>query len=85
MAITIKGIRIETVSLKRDTEDGDYKIDSASYSIITSADRVLAKQTCGGYNPDTKLEPSPPTTKALSEFVSAYKVDVAMASGLEID
>lgn len=84
MAITIKGIRIETVSLEHNKEDGGYKISSSQYSLISSLDKVLAKQPIGGYG-GISLEPSPATLKALSDFISSYQSDVKMVLGLEGD
>ena len=83
MAITIKGIRIEGVSLKADAENGGHKIESAQYALISSADRVLAKQSIGGYN-DVKLEPSADTVKLLQQFVESYSRDVKNVLGLEL-
>ncbi len=82
MAITIKGIRIESFTIVKDAEKGVYKIDNAAYSLISSTDAVLAKQTIGGYGGMT-LEASAPTVKALQEFVRMYKGDVEMVLGLE--
>jgi len=82
MAITLKGIRVETVNLGRDADSGGTKISSASYSLISSADMVLAKQSIGGYG-DTPLEPSPDTIKAMREFVRLYQQDITRVLGLE--
>ena len=83
MAITIKGIRVEGLDIKKD-ENGGYGITQAEYSLISSADRVLAKQTIGGYN-GLKVEPSASTVKALNDFMAAYKDDVRGVLGLELD
>ena len=82
MAITIKGIRVEDISIQRDSENGGYKINSASYSLLSSVDKVLAKQSIGGYGAIT-LEPSPATVKALQEFSESYRKDVIATLGLE--
>lgn len=83
MAVTIKGIRIESLSLQRDTEEGGVKLASATYSLISSVDTVLAKQAIGGYNSDIKLEPSADTLKALRDFTRLYQQDVTRTLGLE--
>ena len=83
MPITIKGIRIEDVSIGRDEEKGGDTLKSATYSLISSADKVLAKQSIGGYGNMT-IEPSPATKKALAAFMDSYKADVATTLGLEI-
>lgn len=82
MAITIKGIRIEDISITRDAEQGGFKIGSATYSLLSSADKVLAKQSIGGYGAIT-LEPSPATVKALQDFSESYRRDVVTTLGLE--
>ncbi len=81
MPITIKGIRLETVAIKRN-EDGGTKIESSEYSLISSVDKVLAKQTIGGYG-GMVLEPSKETTAALNAFVESYRADVVATLGLE--
>ncbi len=81
MAITIKGIRLESISLKRN-EDGGNKIETAEYSLISSVDKVLAKQTVGGYG-GMVLEPSRGTVAALDAFITAYRADVVGTLGLE--
>lgn len=82
MAITIKGIRIEDIGISRDSENGGYKINSANYSLLSSVDKVLAKQSIGGYG-GLVLEPSPATVKALQAFSEAYSKDVILTLGLD--
>jgi hypothetical protein len=80
--ITIKGIKVDSVSLKREHETGRDIIENAQYSLISSTDHVLATQTIGGYG-GLALKPSPLTIKALEAFMQAYKADVNMALGLD--
>ena len=80
MPITIKGIRIESVTITRD--DDKQKVAAAEYSLISSADKVLAKQTIGGYS-GMAIEPSPATVKALECFMISYRADVLAATGLD--
>lgn len=82
MAITIKGIRIEQVTIDRDVEGGGHKLSTASYALISSVDKVLAKQSLGGYG-DMKLEPSATTVAALRAFMDSYQADVVATLGLE--
>lgn len=82
MAITIKTARVDSVQLIIDTEEGGFRISEAAYSLISSADKVLARQSVGGYH-GIKLEPSPATKKLLDEFMAAYVADVRAALGLE--
>lgn len=83
MAITIRGIRITSLSVERQ-EEGLDKI-SADYQLISSADKVLAKESVtskpsyGG----TAFVPSAPTMKLLADAVSAYRKEVEMSLGLE--
>ena len=79
MAITIKGVRIDAVTLERDT-DGEIKV-SGSYALLSSDDRVLAKQGINGYN-NVKVEWSRETLAALSNFVARVKEDVNATLGL---
>lgn len=79
--ITVKGIRIESLTMLK-TAEGDTKIETALYSLISSADKVLAKQTIGGYQ-GMVVEPSAQTVKALNGFMELYKADVRAVLGLE--
>ena len=81
MAITIKGVRVDDIQIEPDKEAGGYKIKQAQYSLISSVDKVLAKQTIGGYQ-GTALEPSPETKKALEAFTLSYTKDVQSILGL---
>ena len=81
MAITIQGIRVDTIHLEPNLEQGGYKISTAQYSLISSTGKVLAKQTIGGYQ-GLVLEPSPETKKALEAFTLAYSKDVQGILGL---
>jgi hypothetical protein len=83
-AITVKGIRLDTVSIKRLVEEGRDLIDSAQYSLISSTDNVLARQVIKGYG-GLDLEPSPATKKALEAFMASYKADVLAAIGLDLE
>lgn len=84
MAITIKGIRIDVVNIKRSDETGAGEIADAQYSLISSTEHVLARQTIGGYGGLT-LKPSPATKKALDPFMSGYKADVIAVLGLDAE
>ena len=82
MPITIKGARVDQVTLAIDNEEGGFRISEAAYWLISSADKVLARQNVGGYN-GIKLEPSAETKKLLDQFMLSYKEDVKTALGLE--
>ena len=81
MAITIKGIKLQNVNISRNEEAGGYKIASAEYALISSADKVLAKQTIGAYA--MTLEPSSLTVKAFDAFMASYADDITKTLGLE--
>jgi len=81
MPITIKGIRIDLVSIKRSEETGGMDIDASQYSLISSTEYVLARQSIGSYGGLT-LKPSPGTKKLLDSFMESYKADVVAVLGL---
>ncbi len=84
MPITIKGIRVDVVSIKRNADSGISAIENAQYSLVSSADKVLAQQAIGGYGSGAmKLEPSQATTKALQVFMESYQADIVATLGLE--
>lgn len=82
MAITIRGIRITSLTVERG-ESGEDCINAA-YQLVASNDKVLAKETLTsksayGSQPFT---PSPQTIKALTDAIALYKQDVEMSLGL---
>lgn len=79
MPVTIKGIRLDDVTIKR---EGDETKIETQYALISSADKVLANQSVGGYN-GMKLQPSLDTLNALDAFIKAYKKDIETAIGIE--
>jgi len=81
MTVTIRGIRIKNISLTPH-EEGDKM--SCTYQLISSADKVLAEQSVGGYN-GLKLTPSPVTQKALDEFLKLYRNDIQILLGLDAE
>ncbi len=80
MPITIKGIRLGETTLKRQ-DDGSTIIET-SYSLISSADKVLANQSVGGYH-GIKVEPSATTVRAMEQFLTLYKADIQIMLGIE--
>ena len=81
MAVTITGVRVDAIHLEFNPDSGMTKIDSAQYSLISSAGKVLAKQTIGGYQ-GMAIEPSPATLKAMDAFSKSYISDVQAILGL---
>lgn len=81
MPITLKGARVDYFSVER--KDGKYEI-SARYELISSEDKVLAKQSIGGYNSMT-IEPSVATEQALQAFLKSYNTDIGKTLGLDVD
>lgn len=79
MPITIKGIRLDDVTIKR---EGDELKVTTEYALISSTDKVLANQNVGGYQ-GLKLEPSPAMLKSLEAFIQSYKKDIEITIGIE--
>ena len=80
MAIAIKTARVGNISIEVD-KDGNEKV-SGDYSLISSGDKVLAKQSFNGYS-DIKLELSSDTRKALNSFLTGIKKDCLNLLGIE--
>lgn len=78
--VTIKGIRFDAVNLTRD-DDGRTKV-TATYALISSLDKVLARQSVGGYD-GMKLQPSAATEKAFADAIALYRADVCALLGLD--
>ena len=76
--ITVKGVRIESISISRD--DKEDKV-TGSYSIISNMDKVIAKQGFNSYS-DIKIDWSSDTKKALVAFIEAVKEDIENTMGL---
>lgn len=83
MPITIKGIRIETVNLQRQEKSGTLELKTASYSLLSSSDRVLANQSIGEYGNQLAVVPSATTVGLLNQFIASYRKDVTTVLGLE--
>lgn len=82
MAITLKGIRLESLDIQRDKDAGGMKLSSAQYALISSADKVLANQAVGGYG-GMVVAASADTLKLLEQFMDSYKRDITAVLGLE--
>ena len=76
--IGIKGIRIDDVDIVvKENEDSL----SGHYSIISSTDKVIAKQGFNSYN-NIKVDMSQETKKLLIDFLASLKKDVQTMTGL---
>lgn len=82
--LAIKGIRLESIHVTADKDEGGYKLSSAEYALISAADKVLAKQSIGGYN-DVKIEASPATVQAMNAFVKSYLSDINITLGFDAE
>lgn len=80
MAITIKGVKLTSLSIEKDS-DGKEKV-SGNYSLMSNVDKVLAKQGFNGYN-DVKIAFSHDTITALNSLMAGVKTDVETTLGLE--
>lgn len=84
MAITIKGIRITSLSVIRQDDGSSDKIE-ANYQLISSVDKVLAKESLTSkkeYGSGEMFVPSITTMKLLADAVTAYKAEVEMSLGI---
>ncbi len=83
MPITIKGVRITSITVSRD-ESGAEKVQS-SYQLISSTDKVLATETLSSkseYGSQPTFVPPNATMKALQAAVDQYKKDVEEHLGM---
>lgn len=81
MAIGIQGVRLAELTINLNDKSTSYK-PTGSYEILTTAGRVLAKQTIGGYG-GIEVPASVETTRALNAFVTLYNKDIASMLGLD--
>jgi hypothetical protein len=79
--IAIKGIKINELAIKLTDEENEI---TGNYSLISSVDKVLAKQSFNGYS-DLKMPLSPDTHKALRAFIAHYKMDIQKTIGLDTE
>jgi len=82
MAITLKGIRLESLNIIRSKESGNLELQSSTYALISSTDKILANQTIGAYGGVT-INASPETLSMLEKFIQSYKKDITTVLGLE--
>ena len=81
MAITIQGIKLTSLSVTLNKEDGAYTF-TGNYELISNTGVTLAKQSFNGYN-DVKLNGSIETNKALNDLVGVVKKDLNTTLGIE--
>lgn len=82
MPITLKGIRLESITVEREATSGKSILKNSTYSLLSSTEHVVAQQTIGGYGGLT-ITPSLETLKALEIFIALYKKDITVTLGLE--
>jgi len=78
--VTIQGVRVTSVSLNRDA-DGVVKM-TGSYSLVSSSDKVIAKQDFNGYSSDLKVEATGETVILLDNLMKAIKSNIETQLGL---
>ena len=78
--IGIQGIRVVDVDISKES-NGQEKV-TGHYELVSTNDRVLAKQGFNGYS-DIKVEPSAETRMALITFLEGLKRDVISVLGLQ--
>ena len=81
MAITVKGIRLKSVNIGEQKDDGQREV-TGSYDLMSNMDIPLAKQTFNGYG-DIKITFTAETQKAFQAFLTGVKKDISMVLGLE--
>ncbi len=79
MSITIKGIKLRDITVTRD-EEGKIKV-TGNYSVLSSTDKVIAKQGFNGYN-DIEVSWTAETQRLIESAVAAIKQDVELTLGL---
>ena len=84
MAITIKGIRLESLDLKLNHEAGTYEVSAGKYSLVSSVEKVIATQDINGYGV-LKIQMSPQTWQDLHAFIQSFKADVQAVLGLDLE
>lgn len=77
MAITLKGARVDSIEISRKDGVNDIK---GSYSLVSSDDKVLAKQSFNGYS-DVKVQSSQETKTALEVLMNSIAKDVNLTLG----
>lgn len=80
--IAIKGVKLDSLEIKRDVDSGEEKFTGA-YSLMSTNDKVLAKQNFNTYSSDIKVAPSQETQKLLTNLMTSVKSDIQTALGLE--
>lgn len=82
--ITISGIRIDTINANRDKGESKYTFTS-NYSLISSTEKVVARQSTGGYGETMKCDPSPQTAKLFEAFITSFTSDISELIGLNAE
>lgn len=82
MAVLIKGIRVEDISIGRDAKSGAPTI-SGKYTLISNADIVLATQNFNTYGSDLKITPAGKTADALHALMKGVTSDLESLLGLK--
>ncbi len=80
MAITIEGIKISGINIKREEKDGVLDV-TGSYELVSNTGVTLAKQSFNDYG-GMKVQFSPVTVKLLRDAMSAIGDDLNMVLGL---
>lgn len=78
MSITIRGVRLDSLSV---SHDGDKEKVTGQYSLMSNQDKALAKQGFNGYS-EVKVDFSHNTMKALNALQKGVKEDIEIVLGL---
>lgn len=80
MAITIGGVKITSLDITQNKEDGTTKV-SGKYELVSSTGKVLAKQGFNGYN-EIVLVQSGETMKLIADLQASLQKDLNNTLGL---
>lgn len=81
MAVTISGVRIVSLAISKDKDEGTTKL-TGSYELMSSVGKVLAKQSFNSYG-EIVLQQSGETAKLLGDLQASIQKDLNNTLGLE--
>lgn len=80
--LALKGIRLASITIKRNAESGAHEIEYAKYELISAKDTVLATETLGkGYGSSLEVPLSAETVTAFAKFTEGYHNDIERVLG----
>jgi hypothetical protein len=80
MAVTISGIKLNSISLTKDKETGQFKT-TGQYQLESNTGMVLAKQSINGYQ-EIEIKNSRETEGHLQAYLASFQKDISNTLGL---